>query len=206
MLPFHSHTGFGKMLLGATGLFVLVSLACGMFGSPTEPSEESSVAGTVAALRGTTASTAAPPSPAAVSPTAPPSATPQPTDTLIPPTPTPLVIHDKPFSVDYEGDCDTDIRISGVVGEALQAKGVFSMRSGRMTVWCYGAKHTWLGTLDYGGYTFASDTEAPLQFTIQQGIGYVYTGGKGVVTLPDGSTFAPGALVRARLYLRRHRW
>ncbi len=191
-MPSHHYTRFGKMILEAISLFAAVSLACSLLGRSTDLSDETAIASTVATRRGTTASTLAPPSPAAISPTVAPSATLQSTDTPLTPTPTPLVIQDKAFGVDYEGDCDTDIRITGVEEGSLQATGVFSMRNGQFTVWCYGAKHTWLGTLVYGGYTFTSDAQEPLQFTIRQGVGYVYSGGKGVVTLPDGSSFSPG--------------
>jgi hypothetical protein len=41
--------------------------------------------------------------------------------------------------------------------------------------------------LSYKGYTFASDANDPLQFTIEQNHKYLYVQGKGAVTLPDGT-------------------
>jgi hypothetical protein len=54
-------------------------------------------------------------------------------------------------------------------------------------LWCYGAKHTWIGKLTYAGYTFASDENDPLQFVVDKNKGYAYIKGKGAVTLPDGT-------------------
>jgi hypothetical protein len=53
-------------------------------------------------------------------------------------------------------------------------------------MWCYGAKHTWLGCNSYAGYTFDSDADNPLQFMIDRGEGYLHIRGKGTVTQPDG--------------------
>jgi len=61
------------------------------------------------------------------------------------------------------------------------------MLNGGWAVFCYGAKHTWIGTLTYAGYTFASDANDPLKFIVDENKGYVYVGGKGSVTSPDGS-------------------
>ena len=112
-----------------------------------------------------------------------------PTSTPVPPTPTPkaFVIEDEAFDVDYEGPCDTDIEIVAVEGNTFSFRGSASIRDGRMTIWCYGARHTWTGKLTYADYTFDSDENDPLQFVIDEHKGYVYVTGKGTVTLPDGS-------------------
>jgi hypothetical protein len=113
-----------------------------------------------------------------------------PTNTLLPATATSraFVITDQAFSASYKGDCNSDVQITGVEGTTFSISGsIISMRNGQMVIWCYGAKHTWIGTLTYAGYTFASDTGNPLQFIIDQNRGYVYLGGKGSVTSPDGA-------------------
>ncbi|MFZ2098056.1 MAG: hypothetical protein WAV05_15595, partial [Anaerolineales bacterium] len=74
-----------------------------------------------------------------------------------------------------------------VDGTSFSVGGTISMRDGRFTLWCYGAKHTWIGTLSYAGYTFASDGNDPLQFVVTKNQGYVYVGGKGTVKSPDGT-------------------
>ena len=55
-------------------------------------------------------------------------------------------------------------------------------------MFCPGAFHTWVGTLTYAGYTFASDAARPLEFSVKRD--YTYAGGKGTVTSPDGSVRA----------------
>ena len=57
-----------------------------------------------------------------------------------------------------------------------------------MPIWCYGAKHTWMGNLTYGDYTFDSDDNSPLQFVLDRVKGYTYLSGTGSVTKPDGKT------------------
>jgi hypothetical protein len=130
-------------------------------------------------------STATPVSPAPTFTRVPPAATSTPVRPA--PTPQPFAIKDTAFEADYTGDCATDALIKGVDGTSFDVSGTVSMRDGRFTLWCWGAKHTWLGTLTYAGYTFASDKAAPLQFAVTANRGYLYTGGKGTVTLPDGS-------------------
>ena len=67
------------------------------------------------------------------------------------------------------------------------------MIDGNWAIFCYGAKHKWIGTITYAGYTFASDQTDPLQFIVDQEQGYVYVKGKGSVTLPDKTIIAfPG--------------
>jgi len=112
-----------------------------------------------------------------------------PTKTPIPPTSTPksFVLTDTAFEADYKDTCETNVQITEVNGTSLSVSGDISMRNSKFVIWCYGAKHTWIGTLTYAGYTFASDASNPLQFIIDQNRGYVYIGGKGSVTLPDGA-------------------
>jgi hypothetical protein len=55
-----------------------------------------------------------------------------------------------------------------------------------MLLWCNGATHKWIGKFIYSGYTFDSDKENPLQFRVDKDKGYVYVGGRGTVTTPDG--------------------
>ena len=120
-----------------------------------------------------------------LAPTPSPSPTPAPTPT---PTPRPLVINDPAFVPDVPNSCDGDIQIKGVNGTTLSVGGTkLPMINSKFVVFCYGAKHTWIGTLTYAGYTFASDATDPLQFEVVQDQGYVYTAGTGTVTSPDGS-------------------
>ncbi len=143
------------------------------------------------------------PEPAPTSTPVPPTATPIPptaTSTPVPPTPTftpvpPAVtpvsyaIQDDAFAADYEGECTTDARIVSVEGDLFSMDGwSITIIDGRPRLWCYGAKHTWVGELTYAGYTFASDDNDPLQFTVDEEKGYVYIAGKGTVTLPDGTS------------------
>ena len=100
--------------------------------------------------------------------------------------PVSFAIKDDNFAANYKGDCDTDAEITSVTGSSFEVGGTISMRNGQFTLWCYGAKHTWMGTLSYGGYTFSSNANDPLQFTVTKDKGYVYTMGKGSVTFPDG--------------------
>jgi hypothetical protein len=138
-------------------------------------------------------STATPSATATATPvpsTATPSATPTPAPTRTP-KPAPLVIKGEAFEADYEGTCSTDVAITEVVGDALRIEvlsGTISIREGGLTIWCYGAKHTWIGTLTYGGYTFISDEESPLQFILDRSKGYSYLSGKGTVVKPDGTS------------------
>lgn len=126
----------------------------------------------------------------------PPTLTPEPatpTPTLSP-TPWSFVIQD-PIFLEYEQSCQTDVQITGVNGDALSLKvnSTLSIIDGKLAVFCYGAKHTWIGELTYKGYTFASSENDPLQFQVVQGRGYVYLQGIGVMTMPDGSHIAlPG--------------
>ncbi len=121
-------------------------------------------------------------------PTRTPTATPRPSAT---PKPEPLVIEGEAFEADFQDTCSTDVAITDVIDGALRIEvlsGTISIRDNRLTIWCYGAKHTWIGTLTYGGYTFESDKDDPLQFTLHRTKGYTYLAGKGRVTQPDGRT------------------
>ncbi len=107
----------------------------------------------------------------------------------VPPTssPAPFAIRDPKFEAAYKGECDTDATIMSVDGNSFGAGGQISIREGAFTLWCYGAKHTWEGRLTYANHVFDSDDENPLQFVVDKDKGYVYLGGKGTVTLPDGT-------------------
>ncbi len=98
-----------------------------------------------------------------------------------------FAIRDSHFEAEYKGDCKTEANIISVEGDTFSVGGQVSIRYGEFVVWCYGAKHTWIGTLTYAGYTFASDENTPLQFMVSEDQGYVYVDGKGTVTFPDGS-------------------
>lgn len=138
---------------------------------------------------------AVPPTPTPVPPTStpvPPTPTPAPsTSTPVPPTPRPpsgtLVIKDKSFTPE---DCvgTTVLEITAVKGESFSIsviEGSLSIRGGRMTIWCKGIEHRWLGKLSYANHTFDSAAGDPLRFLLVAG-GYEYIGGTGTVTLPDG--------------------
>jgi hypothetical protein len=43
-----------------------------------------------------------------------------------------------------------------------------------------------MGNLTYGGYTFDSDEDSPLQFILDRVKGYTYLAGAGSVLQPDG--------------------
>lgn len=115
-----------------------------------------------------------------------PSQTPLPTATA---TPKFFIITDSAFEPSYKNSCTSDVRITGVEGTRFTIKGTIAFVQGGLVWWCYDAKHTWIGTLTYAGYTFASDADDPLQFMVTPK-GYVYVKGKGTVTLPGGSVVA----------------
>lgn len=108
----------------------------------------------------------------------------------VPPTstPVPFVIRNPKFEAVYKGECDTDATITSVESNSLRAGGKISIRNGKFALWCYGAKHTWKGRLTYADHVFDSDNKSPLQFMVDEDKGYVYLGGKGTVTLPDGTS------------------
>jgi len=148
----------------------------------------------------TTAAPTATPVPATPTPTATPTPVPvtaTATDTPTPaptrtPRPAPLVFKGEAFEADAQTACsNTDVAITEVVGDALRIEvlsGSISIREGGLTIWCYGAKHTWIGNLTYGGYTFISDEESPLQFILDRSKGYTFLSGKGTVVQPDGTS------------------
>ena len=140
-------------------------------------------------------------------PTSPATATPPPVPTITPtatelptatsePTATPqsFAIQNVKFQ-DYKQTCNTDVDINSVNGDSLGIKvnTTLTMINGGWAIFCWGAKHTWIGTLTYAGYTFASDAKDPLQFRVDETEGYVYIHGTGTVTLPDKSVVALGS-------------
>ncbi len=113
----------------------------------------------------------------------------------------PFVIRDEKFEATYKESCNTDAEIVDVSDGAFSVRGLIDMQNvgifsveglletrKREDLFCYGAKHTWIGTLTYGGYTFISDKDEPLQFMVDKDKGYVYVKGKGTVKMPDGKT------------------
>jgi hypothetical protein len=112
-----------------------------------------------------------------------PSRTPLPTATA---TPKSFIITDSAFVPSYKEHCTSDVSITAVNGQKFTIKGTIAFTQAGLTWWCYDARHTWIGTLTYAGFTFASDADDPLQFTITPK-GYLYVKGKGTVTMPDGS-------------------
>lgn len=185
-----------------TILVIIVSLACGF--APRR--QQQTPAGEVSNLPAESLPTQAPAATMTLVPATP---TPKPTETRKPtattlPTNTPAptrveyVITDTAFDVEVEDTCNTDAVIQNVDGSSFEVGGQLSIVNGVMTIWCYDAKHTWTGTLQYAGYTFASDADNPLQFIIETD-GYHYLQGTGTVTTPDGTQVqlnggaAPGA-------------
>jgi hypothetical protein len=128
-------------------------------------------------------------------PTDTPTASAMPTATLEPtPTPQSYAIQDAKFE-DYKKTCNTDVNINSVNGDSLgiTVNTTLTMINGGWAIFCWGAKHTWIGTLTYAGYTFASDAKDPLQFQVDENKGYVYVHGSGTVTQPDKTVVALGS-------------
>jgi predicted component of type VI protein secretion system len=129
------------------------------------------------------------PTPTPVPPTATPTPTPVPPTAT--PKPEPLVLQGEAFEADVQDSCSVDVAITEVIGDGLRIKvlsGSIPIRQGGLTIWCYGAKHTWMGNLTYGDYTFDSDDNSPLQFILDRVKGYIYLSGTGRVTQPNGKT------------------
>ena len=128
--------------------------------------------------------------------TAPLARTPTPRETPTPietAPPNPFAIVDEHFAGGVQS-CNTEAEITGVDGDSLEvspAGSTISMVNGEWALFCSGARHRWIGTLTYAGYTFASDSVNPLQFQLLAS-GYVNTGGSGKVTLPNGVTVILG--------------
>lgn len=127
------------------------------------------------------------PKPTPIPPTktpVPPTKTPKPTAI---PTTKPLVIADKEFEADIKSSCSTDVLIKGYSNGVFSiGGGSISMRDGKIALWCYGAKHKWIGKIVYADYVFESDENDPMQFEIVKDVGYRFIGGVGSITYPDG--------------------
>ncbi len=111
-------------------------------------------------------------------------ATPQPTATLeeIPlGNGTAYIIPAGTFDLDTQDSCSTDVNLMDYDGKSFGTSGTISMRGGNFVLWCPGAKHTWIGSLTYEGYTFASDENDPLTFTLDIQGAYQYVSGTGQV-------------------------
>lgn len=123
-----------------------------------------------------------------------PTATATPTTTPTPiPSPTPKFFAIKSADFDEGETCfeqNVEIEILSAKGSSLEfqvTSGSVTIKKGRIVIFCYEAKHTWIGTLTYAGYTFTSDKDNPLQFQVTKNQGYVYIKGKGSVKTPDGT-------------------
>lgn len=149
-----------------------VVLACSVFSTPGSESPSQPTDG----------------SPPAAIPTKKPA---QPTNTLAPtaiPTSEPLILIDDLFAASIKDDCSTDVPIQGYENGVFSVGGgQVAFMNGQLAVWCYGAKHQWIGTIDYEGYIFASDENDPLQFEIDKDAGYKFVAGVGTLTYPDGT-------------------
>lgn len=98
-----------------------------------------------------------------------------------------FVIKDEKFQAQVKEECKADIEFQMKDGKLVaRARGVLLIRDGEFVIWCYGAEHKWIGVITYEGYVFDSDKENPLQFRVDKDKGYVYVGGRGTVTTPDG--------------------
>jgi len=99
-----------------------------------------------------------------------------------------FVIKDEKFQAQVKEECMINVEFWMEHGKlATGARGgVLPIRDGKPVIWCHGAKHKWIGKITYKGYVFDSDKENPLQFRVDKDKGYVYVGGRGTVTLPDG--------------------
>jgi len=103
-----------------------------------------------------------------------------------------FVITDELFEPWDKVDCTTHVAFSGYengsfrVGTKNIENGNISKKNGKLILWGYGARHTWIGRVVYKGYIFQSDEDNPLQFKIVKDEGYKYVKGKGSVTFPSG--------------------
>jgi len=121
------------------------------------------------------------------------SATTQTTTPTTTTTSSPYAIIDKAFEAIYKSDCVTDVPVTGkndyvqlLLDVPYEDFTIYVGDDGRIVLWGYGVKHTWIGKSVYAGYTFDSDANDPLQFRVDREKGYVYVKGKGVVIEPDG--------------------
>jgi tetratricopeptide (TPR) repeat protein len=98
----------------------------------------------------------------------------------------PFAIRDRIFEGECVRDCDIEVEIFKAEGDAYEFRGkTLPVCNDKMTPFCYGARHTWVGRLVFGGYIFDSDKDDPLRFMVTRDKGYVYIKGKGTVTMPD---------------------
>jgi hypothetical protein len=99
-----------------------------------------------------------------------------------------FTITDPNFQAEGAGT-GTDVDIVGVNGTKMDVKvRAIALGDSAMNLWCDRAKHRWIGTLSYHGYTFESSGDDPLQFQAWKGRGYVHVGGTGRVQTPDHRT------------------
>lgn len=96
-----------------------------------------------------------------------------------------FIIKDDAFQATYQENCKVDVQIQAS-GNSFRVSGQGEFHNGEMVWLCYGAKHTWIGLVTYSGFSFSSDSNAPLQFKLDKK-GYVYLSGTGTITFPDGT-------------------
>ena len=97
-----------------------------------------------------------------------------------------LTIIDKAFEARYKEDQDvkvTIVKIEDTNIHFIPERIYFSMGN-EISIWYNSAIHTWMGVLNYRGYTFNSDQDNPLQFKVVADKGYDFLGGKGTVARP----------------------
>ncbi|MFN2218696.1 MAG: FHA domain-containing protein [Anaerolineae bacterium] len=181
-------------VLGLLGLLVIIAAGVGVYYLLSDNGPQLANLPLLEAVlpEPTATATPIPPTPTPTA-TPTPTQTPTPTPTPVPPTatpkPEPLVLQGEAFEADVQDSCSVDVAITEVIGDGLRIKvlsGSIPIRQNGLTIWCYGAKHTWMGNLTYGDYTFDSDDNNPLQFILDRIKGYTYLSGTGRVTQPDG--------------------
>jgi hypothetical protein len=190
--PRPKRRGVWVWTLALLGLAVVIAAGVGIYYLLSDKGEEVADLPIVEAVLPEPTSTPTP-IPPTLTPT--PTATATPTPTPVPPTatpkPEPLVVQGEAFEADVQDSCSVDVAITEVVEGGLRIEvlsGSIPIRQGGLTIWCYGAKHTWIGNLTYGDYTFESDEDSPLQFILDRVKGYTYLAGTGSVVQPNGKT------------------
>ena len=115
--------------------------------------------------------------------------------TVPPPSPTPrsIDLSGNSFDAGKDKKCNTNVNIKDIEDGSLVVAegGIIHITTVdgelQMQIFCYGAQHTWLGTLTYKDHIINSNPDDPLRFEVSQTGDYKYLGGKGSVTFPDGS-------------------
>jgi hypothetical protein len=97
-----------------------------------------------------------------------------------------------PFTIEWYSvsGCEAVGTVELLPGAQMRTVGEIEYRfssGGSPTMWCEGLLHRWIGASEFEGYTFDSSEDAPLEFEVTAE-GYVYKGGTGTVTTPEGKT------------------